>query len=149
MKALSIRQPWVHSILHLGKRIENRTWPTSFRGHVLLHAAKGMTRDGYNEAAALICRASGRPTLPFAAFKASAVFGAIVGSARVVDCVRNDDVPRLEKNDWAFDGQYGFVLDEVEPFDVSVPWRGALGLFMVDDEAFAKALKEARNSAMI
>jgi hypothetical protein len=26
MKAMSIKQPWVHVILHKGKDIENRTW---------------------------------------------------------------------------------------------------------------------------
>ena len=45
MKALSIRQPWAHLILHGGKDIENRDWRTSVRGRVLVHASKGMTRD--------------------------------------------------------------------------------------------------------
>jgi hypothetical protein len=26
MKAMSIKQPWVHAILHEGKDIENRSW---------------------------------------------------------------------------------------------------------------------------
>lgn len=40
MKALSIRQPWAHAILHLGKRVENRDWSgCSYRGPVLLHAS--------------------------------------------------------------------------------------------------------------
>jgi hypothetical protein len=47
MKALSIRQPWAWLILHAGKDIENRDWPTRFRGRFLIHAAKGMTRDEY------------------------------------------------------------------------------------------------------
>lgn len=40
MKALSIRQPWAHAILHLGKRVENRDWAgCACRGPVLLHAS--------------------------------------------------------------------------------------------------------------
>lgn len=35
MIALSIRQPWAWHILHSGKDIENRDWPTKFRGRVL------------------------------------------------------------------------------------------------------------------
>lgn len=48
--ALSIRQPWAWLIIHGGKDIENRTWPTRFRGRVAVHAGKGMTRDEYEAA---------------------------------------------------------------------------------------------------
>ncbi|MBL8866467.1 MAG: ASCH domain-containing protein, partial [Planctomycetia bacterium] len=40
MLALSIHQPWAHAILHFGKSVENRTWSTSYRGPLLIHAAK-------------------------------------------------------------------------------------------------------------
>jgi hypothetical protein len=40
MIALSIRQPWAWAILHAGKDIENRKWTTTFRGPLLIHAAK-------------------------------------------------------------------------------------------------------------
>ena len=50
MIALSIRQPWAYCILDYGKDIENRTWSTSIRGRVLIHASKGMSRKEYEEA---------------------------------------------------------------------------------------------------
>jgi hypothetical protein len=31
-KALTIRQPWAHSIIHLGKDVENRSWRTDYKG---------------------------------------------------------------------------------------------------------------------
>jgi hypothetical protein len=37
---LSIRQPWAWLVAHGWKNIENRTWPTGFRGRFLIHAAK-------------------------------------------------------------------------------------------------------------
>lgn len=46
MKALSIRQPWAWMILHAGKDIENREWPTRFRGRVLIHASKAAALHG-------------------------------------------------------------------------------------------------------
>lgn len=46
MKALSILQPWPWLILHAWKDIENRTWPTRFRGRFLIHAGKGYDHDG-------------------------------------------------------------------------------------------------------
>ena len=39
MKALSIKQPWVHAILREGKNIENRTWQRDYRGWIALHAS--------------------------------------------------------------------------------------------------------------
>ena len=38
MKALTIRQPWADAIVHGTKRTENRTWKTTHRGPVLIHA---------------------------------------------------------------------------------------------------------------
>lgn len=40
MKALTVKQPWAGLIIAGGKDIENRTWRTSYRGRVLIHAAK-------------------------------------------------------------------------------------------------------------
>jgi hypothetical protein len=39
MKALSLRQPWAHAVLYLGKRLENRKWNVAFRGEFLIHAS--------------------------------------------------------------------------------------------------------------
>lgn len=51
MKAISIRQPWAWAILNAGKRVENRDWRgCSYRGPVLLHAAKTMVLRDFDEA---------------------------------------------------------------------------------------------------
>ena len=39
MKAFTIKQPWVHAILREGKDNENRTWQTSYRRWLALHAS--------------------------------------------------------------------------------------------------------------
>lgn len=39
MLGLSIRQPWAYAILKQGKTIENQSWPSRYRGKVLLHAS--------------------------------------------------------------------------------------------------------------
>ena len=116
MKALSIRQPWCWLILHAGKDIENRDWPTKFRGRFLLHAGKGMTRDEYEDAPLWIV------DLPD--FK-DLERGGIVGSVELVDCVSDHD------SDWFF-GRYGFVLRDPKPLPFT-PYRGQLGFFDVPD----------------
>ena len=119
MLALSIRQPWAWLILHGGKDIENRDWPTKFRGRVLVHASKGMTHDEYDDALFFsFGKAINRPPCMDAVPR-----GGIVGSVEIVDCVQR------HSSDW-FMGLYGFVLRDplLLPF---TPWRGQLGFFDV------------------
>lgn len=50
MKALSLRQPWAHAVLHLGKRVENRDWAgCSYRGPILIHASKTLVLRDFDE----------------------------------------------------------------------------------------------------
>jgi len=40
MKALTVCQPYAHLIALGEKRVENRTWPTGYRGWLAIHAGK-------------------------------------------------------------------------------------------------------------
>lgn len=116
--AISIRQPWAHAILHLGKDIENRNWKTSFRGPVCIHAAKGCTDAEFNVAATFIGWARlSRPGLSPRDYPR----GGIVGVVEIVDCVSESSSP------WFFGG-YGFVLRNPRPVEF-IPVKGALGFF--------------------
>ena len=66
MKALSIRQPWAWLIVNGHKDIENRSWPTRFRGPVLIHAAKGMTMSSTKSATGHLLGAAGAIESAFA-----------------------------------------------------------------------------------
>jgi hypothetical protein len=114
--ALSIRQPWAWAILHKGKTIENRDWPTRFRGPVCIHAAKGMTRAEHLEFSDFIQRLGMEPPA-----LASLPRSAIVGTAEIIACVRESASP------WFF-GPWGFVLGDIRPID-PIPCRGSLGFF--------------------
>ena len=116
MKAISIRQPWAWLIVHGGKDIENRSWKTNFRGRVLIHASKGMTRVDYETAGMFA---------PLPAFE-ELQSGGIIGSVEIVDCVQQSESP------WFF-GPYGFVLRDPQrcPFR---PMKGALGFFEVGNQ---------------
>jgi hypothetical protein len=120
--ALSIRQPWAHCILHLGKPVENRSWPTNVRGSICIHASKNMTlsecRDGLET-----YRYSGAGFDRLRAFpeRSELSLGGIVGVVDIVDCVT--DHPSA----WFF-GPYGFVLENPRPAPF-VEVSGALGFF--------------------
>ncbi len=116
MKALSIRQPWADAIIWHGKDVENRSWPTQYRGPVLIHAAK---KWGPEERANL--RWVEDATATKLEDVACPLLGGIIGRAEIVDCV----------SEWGskwFFGPYGFVLKNAEPLDFR-PCRGALGFF--------------------
>ncbi len=103
MKALTVKQPWAGLIIAGGKDIENRTWRTSYRGRVLIHAAKtpvpyAEIRDCYPlpvARTALLYNSSNRALYPTSA---------IIGSVEIVDCVQN------HPSEWAEKGVWNWVL---------------------------------------
>ena len=44
MRGLSLTQPWAQLVSIGAKRIETRSWSTSYRGPIAIHAAKGFPR---------------------------------------------------------------------------------------------------------
>lgn len=120
MKALSIRQPWAWAIIHAGKDIENRRWPTNYRGRFLVHAAKGMTYGEYEDAAEDILQIANVRPPGFDQLER----GGIIGSVELIDCVT--DASSL----W-FGGRYGFILARPLPLPFR-PLKGMLGFFKPD-----------------
>lgn len=121
--ALSIRQPWAWLIIHGFKDIENRDWPTRFRGPVLIHAGKAWGRDERDNALWVdrgYSPCGGEP-LPTEHPPKLYQLGGIVGVAEIVDCVSASASP------W-FVGDYGFVLRNARPLPF-MPLKGALGFF--------------------
>lgn len=118
MRALSIKQPWAWLIINGHKMIENRDWPTRFRGKILIHTGKTINKDGYEWVAGNF------PDIPLSPL-ASLECGGIVGEAEVVDCISDSPSP------WFF-GKYGFILMNAKqvPFR---PYKGRLGFFEVKE----------------
>ncbi|WP_230938422.1 ASCH domain-containing protein [Burkholderia multivorans] len=126
MKALSIRQPWAWLVTAGHKDIENRTWPTSYRGPLLIHASKGMTRAEYEDAMRFALVA-GAPYAELQRFDESAR-GGIIGVADLFDCVP----PSRRSSPWHTDGCYGLAVRNARPLPF-IPYKGQLGIFEVPD----------------
>lgn len=121
MKALTIHQPWAWAIAQGHKRIENRSWYTSHRGSLLIHAGRSIQsiESGRRYIERLGLRVPDRGTL---------VFGAIVAIARVKACVEVEtvlDEPFAE-------GPVCWLLTDVRAVD-PFPYSGAQGLFEVPE----------------
>ena len=117
MKAISINQPWAWCIVNGYKPVENRDWPTSYRGEVLIHAGLKFDDLGFE----VIKR--NFPDIPLPS-KEDFDRGGIVGSAKITDCVTAMDSP------W-FLGHYGFVMTDQKPCALR-PCKGALSFFDPD-----------------
>jgi hypothetical protein len=116
VKALSIRQPWAWLIVNGHKPVENRTWPTSHRGDLLIHAGLAFDTEGLQSVLAAF------PHLQ-AVLPQQYELGGIVGTAQLVNCVQQHPSP------W-FTGPYGFVMYQPRPLPL-VRVRGVLGIFDV------------------
>ena len=122
MKALSIHQPWAWAILHAGKTVENRGWPTRYRGQLLIHASK--TRSSYDREAKVDWPNVSGVALPQ---WEELVVGPLVGVVELVDCLH---VSGVDPSPWV-EGPECWVLTNPRPFTNPVPWRGMQGLFDV------------------
>lgn len=118
--AISIRQPWADAIIHHGKDVENRNWPTRFRGLVLIHAAKAWGPSERDDRWSVKNIIGDWPQTP----SVNPLLGGIIGRAEIVDCVTD------MHSKWFF-GRYGFVLRNAEPLPF-FPCKGQLGFFEVD-----------------
>lgn len=61
MKALSIRQPWASMILRGRKTIETRTWPTRYRGDMLIVSSARPAGAESGQALCVVTLAECRP----------------------------------------------------------------------------------------
>jgi hypothetical protein len=148
MRALSIRQPWLHAIFHLGKTVENRDWSgCDYRGPVLLHASKGCGKAEFASAGRL------REDIGVIGTSVPALDdlprGCIVGIARLVGATRHSTSGvercegvdgRVRDLDWGrgflgyrMAGALGLELVDVRELP-PVPYKGALGFFAVNLE---------------
>lgn len=129
MKALTICQPYAHLILQGRKTCENRTWPTSYRGPLYIHAGKSRQwlcpdEDGKD----------------YGISHDRMAFGAVVAICNLVAVIHIDSKLLREWMDKMTDeqrvhvnGPYCWIVSHVSPIG-PWPWRGAQGLFEINDE---------------
>lgn len=129
MRGLTVCQPFASLIAAGAKPVENRTWPTSYRGALLIHAGK--SRKWLGEHVDVVGLPDPMP------------FGVVVAVARLHDCRRLEELPsRLRVHEHA-SGPWCWILRDVAPLSRPVPWRGALGLWGVPAELRRKVRRAA------
>ncbi len=114
--AISVYQPWADLIVRGIKDIEKRSWPTRFRGRILIHAGGVIKWDVVKEHRRSLGLDSVDDYEPHAM--------AIVGMAEIVDCVTTH-------RSRFFLGPYGFVLKNAVRFRKPIRYRGRQRIFRV------------------
>ena len=133
MKALTLTQPWASLVMEGAKRYETRSWTTSYRGPLAIHAAKGGADRAFT--VELIRGGVLRTTslLPL---------GSVLGIVRLKDVHSTDHGPywdwdrripltaytEAELGDYS-PHRFAWELRVIEVFPEPIPARGALGLW--------------------
>lgn len=133
MKAISLWQPWASLIAIKAKKVETRAWYTSYRGELLICAAKTMNsmyRDYYYSLPVIPMISETEP-VPLEDLPR----GKAVAKVQLIDCVKItrrliDKTPENEKlvGDWKVD-RFAFILDEIQAFKEPFYVKGQQGLF--------------------
>lgn len=155
MKALSLWQPWATLIALGEKRIETRSWTTTYRGTLAIHASQKMTRE-----MKLLCErepfadaldhvfAAG-DELPLGAIVAVCELRAVlqVPSATHVQTMVGLPPPEPERSFGDYTpGRFAWMLENIRRLQEPIPCRGSQGLWDVMYEIeieIQKQLKEA------
>ena len=118
-KCLSVWQPWAWAIFH-GKGIENRNWPTRYRGPLLIHASK--TKEGLDHLETL------SENFKLYVLPNDLVFGAILGMVELYDCQYSLNPSRCG---WGEYDSHHWKLRNQVLLDQPIPFQGKQGLFTV------------------
>jgi hypothetical protein len=106
MKAISVKQPWASMIADGEKTIETRTWPTSYRGDILIVSSKKPKIDN----------------LPV---------GQALCIAEIFDCRPMRETDEAKAGCQIYAGAYSWILRNIrsiKPFFV----RGNIGIYEID-----------------
>lgn len=136
MKALSLTQPWASLVAIGAKCIETRSFRTSYRGLLAIHASKGFPRDARDFSRSIRLGVLFGPNYEYP-------LGAVIATCLLADCLPMeatvclagvfDDHPDLDTEQERLFGDYSpgrwaWVLEDIKPI-VPQQARGALGLW--------------------
>lgn len=143
MKVLTLIQPWATLIALGEKKVETRSWKTSYRGPLLIHAGKKADKEAceeYSIKGVLQLHGYTSENLPK---------GLIIAKCNLIDCIEIDlgtdpqnrraylkNGGRVQGNEYSFGdytpGRYAWVLENIELLKQPIPAKGKLSLWEFD-----------------
>lgn len=144
MKTITVRQPWASLITCGAKLYENRSWKTSYRGPLLIHAAQSIdcTRADWQDELSDPDGPALFPGLPSYddLVKDRSV---IVCRVELVDCLHIDEILDALPDDvephWSAGGPWAWLLANPVPVRSPVT-KGKLGFWNYDGPLLTEAI---------
>ncbi len=127
MKVLSLTEPYATLIKNGIKTIETRSWKTSYRGRLYIHASSTKIPKAYRENQALMSLVNNKELS----------YGNIICSCDLVDCVEMTDefIDEIKKNNNEYvtgiyaKGRYAWILKNIEVLNNPINVKGHLGIW--------------------
>jgi hypothetical protein len=126
VKALSFRQPWARAVKCGAKRIETRSWRTTHRGSLLIHASAKFGKADREAEMALMM-------MGYIPVETSLQRGGLIAMVKLLDCVKVETIRhRLSPRELALgdysDGRWAWLLTNPKSVKFT-PCSGTLGVW--------------------
>ncbi|MEW4370036.1 2-oxoglutarate dehydrogenase E1 [Paenibacillus kandeliae] len=138
MKAITIRQPWA-TLVSLGeKQYETRSWKTTWRGQLAIHAGKTVDKDAFqNVYVREALERHGYLTM------ADLPTSSVIAIAKVMNCWQAiealpsgcilENGQHITDPEWTFGdftiGRYAWDMEVIEQLKTPIPAKGKLSLW--------------------
>lgn len=127
MKVLSLTEPYATLIKNGIKTIETRSWKTSYRGNLYIHASSTRIPKEYKNNKNLMSLVNINELN----------YGNIICSCELIDCIEMTDkfVKEIQKNEDEYvsgvysKGRYAWILKDIKVLDKPIKAKGHLGIW--------------------
>lgn len=128
MKVLSLTEPFATLILNGSKSVETRSWKTSYRGELYIHASMTKISKKVFENNELMSLVENNKMN----------FGYIICKCKLVDCVymTKEYILKMKENNYQeyicgeySEGRYAWVLEHITPLKIPIKAKGQLNIW--------------------
>ena len=132
MKVISLTEPFATLIKEKKKRIETRSWKTSYRGELYIHASSTRVPKEWKENKELMNLVQEELT-----------FGKIICKCNLVDCIEMteewiDKIKKEQPEEYVCGiyekGRYAWILEKIEPLEEPITVKGTLGIWNYEEK---------------
>lgn len=132
MKVISLTEPFATLIKEKKKKIETRSWKTTYRGEIYIHASSTRVPKEWKENKELMNLVQEELT-----------FGKIICKCNLVDCIEMteewiDKIKKEQPEEYACGiyekGRYAWVLEKIEPLEEPITVKGHLGIWNYEEK---------------
>ena len=131
MKVLSLTEPYATLIKEKKKLVETRSWKTSYRGELYIHASSTAIPKDWKNDKELMALVNNIPLN----------FGNIICKCNLVDCIYMTNVENMKINNHQEyicgiyeEGRYAWILENIQVLDNPIKAKGHLSIWNYEEE---------------